>query len=146
MAQGSSHAKLTADLIALLQRIPRGQVLTVPAVSRALNTPERLVTTLLGSLQARRSNVPWHRVVMEGGALGRHADRDTHLGRLRTDGVAVAPAGIVQDMARVAIRDAELLPKSPAKFADGPAAETSPAPATPPSRSRGRLGAPKSTV
>ena len=130
-------------LAAIVLRIPAGHVLTLDALALGLHLPDKLVATLLGMLSRSGGDVPWHRVVMPGGALGRHADRTEHVRRLKADGLAVAPAGIVQDMPRVALRSLAALP---VKIADTQQVEPAAVPAPPPSRSRGRLGAPKSTV
>ena len=42
-------------------------------------------------------------MVAKGGAIGRGPHRDAQFARLVREGVPVSPAGIVQDMARVAI-------------------------------------------
>ncbi|MEQ1649836.1 MAG: hypothetical protein ABL898_14740 [Hyphomicrobiaceae bacterium] len=148
MVHGAGHAKLIADLVAVLKRIPRGHVLAVSALSRHFRQPDRLLLTLLAGLSksdgTSESDVPWHRVVMDGGALGRHADRSLHLNRLRADGLAVAPAGIVQDLARVVISDLSNLPQKAHAATAGSLPLT--ALDTPTSRSRGRLGQPKSSI
>lgn len=144
MVHGAGHAKLIGDLVAVLRRIPRGRVLTVSSLSRHFRQPDRLLLTLLANLSKTGDDVPWHRAVMDGGALGRHADRALHVELLRADGLAVAPAGIVQDLAQVLILDVDGLPLKLQAATDISQAVTSPG--APPSRSRGRLGQPKSSV
>ena len=135
------------DIGKILERVPPGRVITVGALSAWFGLSE---PALLGALKRLSSGagdwVPWHRVVMNGGALGRFGPRAEHLARLRSEGVVVAPAGIVQEMQRAAVRDVAALPAahSPAMCEQAQVAANSNPPA--PSRSRGRLGAPKSSV
>ena len=161
MAMRAQQPKMITELVAILIRIPVGRVLAIGALSQHFRVSPRAIETAITSLHADAGcEVPWHRVVMDGGALGQLGPRAEHLARLRAEGLQVAPAGIVQDMDRVAIRDVAALPARPA----APSTANAPAPLTPPStppgqaipgasgaysapaRSRGRLGAPKSTV
>ncbi|MGQ0457550.1 MAG: MGMT family protein [Hyphomicrobium sp.] len=142
MAEAVAHAKLKRDLIALARAIPQGRVATHDDLAAHLKIPQPLLMTLLSNLtDDERDMAPWRRVVAKGGAIGRGPHRDAHFAELVREGVAVSPAGIVQDMARVRIAAAALADMaSGAKHReaglapDGPAAAASAAPA---SRSRG---------
>ncbi|MET0639632.1 MAG: MGMT family protein [Hyphomicrobium sp.] len=101
-----------AELLALVRKIPLGRVASVEAIAEAVGAPVAVVQTLLSQLdEDDRDVVPWHRVVKKGGAIGRGPHRDQQFARLVREGVAVSPAGIVQDLARqmlFALDDASL--------------------------------------
>ncbi len=125
----SNRGPMTTRLAAALDHVPAGRVVTVDVLARhlAINRPETL-----GLVAAQRDAagglLPWHRVVAEGGAIGRHRHRDLHMARLRAEGVPVSPAGIVEGLADRAVRDLS----QPAPGVPPPASSSSS-----PSRSRG---------
>ncbi len=121
-----------SKLLANLRKVPAGRVVTYDALAQALSILPRHVETLLGHLsEDEREMVPWHRVVAKGGAIGWSPLRDAKFQRLIREGVAVSPAGIVQDMARAAVTD--LSSKQSVQMEQRHNA----APLTPLSRSRG---------
>lgn len=137
--------QLKRELCAVVARVPLGRVIVIGALGRHFRVSPRAVETHLKSLGSEdHEKLPWHRIVMDGGALGQIGPRGEHMARLRAEGLAVAPAGIVQDMARVAIRDVASLPLGVAEMA--PPEPVPAAQPAGPNRSRGRLGAPKSSV
>ncbi len=93
----------TADrrrLLDLVAQVPVGRVTTLGILATELLLPPRRITHMLRLRDAAtRTTVPWWRVVADGGAIGRHPDRDEQLQRLRTEGVPVAPVGIVREFA-----------------------------------------------
>ncbi len=100
------HSK--AKLINLLRTVPAGSVATIDRVAAAAGVIPMHVTTILNGLTAdERERCPWHRLVAKGGAIGRGPNRDQQFARLIREGVCVSPAGIVQDMARVAVTSFE---------------------------------------
>jgi len=125
----STRGPMTTRLAAALALVPAGRVVTIDVLARHLgiNRPETA-----GLVAAQRDvtagTLPWHRVVAEGGAIGRHRHRDLHMARLRAEGVPVSPAGIVEGLADCAVKD--LSQPSP-----GPPPPATPS--APPSRSRG---------
>ncbi len=134
MGNSPGHADTKSKLLANLRKVPAGRVVTYDALAQALSILPRHVETLLGHLsEDEREMVPWHRVVAKGGAIGWGLLRDAKFQKLIREGVAVSPAGIVQDMARVAVKDLTALPSGIAKRPDA-ALPTAPAPL---SRSRG---------
>lgn len=123
--------RATARLLASIRAIPAGYVTTHGDLARHAGIAHRLVATTLAALgDADRQTIPWWRVVADGGAIGRHPLRDLQIALLRQDGVPVAPAGIVQELAFRRVSD-------PGAPPDRPYAQ----PATPldakPARSRG---------
>ncbi len=60
--------------------------------------PRHIATILANLDDEERDRVPWHRVVADGGAIGRHRHRDDQIARLRADGLPVSAAGIVGGM------------------------------------------------
>ncbi len=107
----AAHTHIKARLIAAMRNVPPGRVVTYDVLAAFLETPPRLVETLLGRLSDdEREMAPWHRTVAKGGAIGWGPVRDAKFQKLVREGVAVSPAGIVQDMARTAVTDLTSLP------------------------------------
>ncbi len=130
-------AQIKQTILAQVSRIPAGRVATFAAIGRELKISPRLVATTLATLTAgERATVPWHRVVADGGAIGRHKFRDAQIERLVAEGIAVSPAGIVDGFA-------ERLMSAAGSHATV-AAQPAPSPAG--SRSRGMKGRPSSTT
>lgn len=106
MLTPTSSARLRKDLIALVERIPRGWVAAIGDVSRHLGAYQPHVVQLLASIGGEgEQDVPWWRVVADGGAVGRHPRRDEQISRLKVDGLLVSGAGIVQEMVDRRIKD-----------------------------------------
>ena len=138
MAGSPAYARIKSDILEVVAAVPRGRVTTDAAIGNHLQILPRLVVQLLQSLDdEERTAVAWHRVVAAGGAIGRHAWREEQIRRLKVDGVPVSPAGIVVDIARVAIPDIPAMLTRPgdsrADIDESPAA---------PSRARGRFDRP----
>jgi methylated-DNA-protein-cysteine methyltransferase related protein len=122
-----AEAQLLEDLGQLVGRIPVGRLITFGALSARFKTSPRHISTALYALaDDAEGALPWHRVVADGGAVGRHPRREEQIRRLQADGVAVSQGGFVQDFARFVILD--IAGPMPAPIA---------VPATPFSRSRG---------
>ena len=133
-ATAPAHTLIKSKLLAALRSVPLGRVVTYETLAVSLASAPRLVETLLAQLsEDEREMVPWHRVLAKGGAIGRGPHRDQQFAKLVREGVMVSPAGIVQDMARVAVKDLMALPSGITKRPDA-APITGPAPL---SRSRG---------
>lgn len=122
--------------------VPAGRVAAVSTVADALALAPRAVETMLRRLAGdRETSAPWHRIVADGGAIGRHAFREVQIARLKGEGVPVSPVGIVQEFG--AVRVASLGEGAQASPPAGVGSETA---APGPSRSRGMIGRPSSTV
>ncbi len=119
---------LRGRLLALLAAIPAGRVTTPEAIAAQLDAAPAWVRTAIGGLsEDELQMVPWHRVVAVGGAIGRGPWRETQFARLVREGIAVSPAGVVQDMGRVLLADLANLPR----HQDGRAQSSHPSPAIP---------------
>lgn len=128
----TQSARLQQDLARLLERIPPGWVAAIGDVSRHLRAYQPHVVQLLAELgDAGDTEIPWWRVVADGGAIGRHARREVQMARLRAEGVPLSAAGIVQDMTARRVAD---LSRPPAEI---PREGLQPSAAAAPSRSRG---------
>ena len=93
-------ARIRPEILALVAAIPAGRLTSCNAIGRQLDVSPRHVVTVLATLGEReRQNLPWWRVVADGGAIGRHKWRETQIRYLQAEGIAVAPAGIVCDLA-----------------------------------------------
>lgn len=127
MTTTPNTAQLISDLRRLTLAIPLGRLITFGTLSAHLKTSPRHIATLMETLAGTApDSFPWHRIVADGGAVGRHARREEQIRRLQADGVAVSQGGFVQDFTRVVILDIAV--PMPAPVA---------APAGPLSRSRG---------
>ncbi|HEX4892236.1 MAG TPA: MGMT family protein [Hyphomicrobiaceae bacterium] len=84
-------------LLQAIDRIPAGRVVGIGTLAAAVGVDRRLAKSLLQQLTPeQRALHPWHRVVEDGGAIGRHPWREHQIDRLRAEGIPVAPAGIVR--------------------------------------------------
>lgn len=101
-----SLANPRARLLILVRAIPPGRVATLAALAEASGLAPALVATTLARLSDdERQTVPWHRVVANGGAIGRGAWREAQFAKLVREGIAVSPAGVVQDLERALMSD-----------------------------------------
>jgi methylated-DNA-protein-cysteine methyltransferase related protein len=138
MAGSAAYARIKADVLAIVAKIPEGRLVTHGAIGRHLGVDPRHIVNVMAILDtADRASAPWWRVVADGGAIGRHGLRDDQIARLRADGVPVAPAGVAQEVATRAVTDfAKTVPAiAKPETADGK-----------PSRSRGMKTHPSSTL
>lgn len=132
MVTSGADRRMRAEMLTLVRAIPLGSVATVDLIATALGVIPTVVTTVLGGLsEDERQMLAWYRVVAKGGAIGRGPHRDEQFAKLVREGVPVSPAGIVQDMGRVAVTTLD--PMAP-QVSRGAAAPVQPAPL---SRSRG---------
>ncbi len=96
MTGSPSYAHIKADVLAVITTVPRGKVTSFTAIAKCVGILPRHVATIIAGLDASEiERVPWHRVVADGGAIGRHPRRDEQMRRLRADGLPVSPVGIV---------------------------------------------------
>ncbi len=134
MARSQATTRIKAETLAIVRDVPPGRVATFEAIGAALAVAPRHIAYILAMLtDGEREIAPWHRVVAKGGAIGRGPHRDAQFARLVREGVLISPAGIVQDLARVAISPADAaraVHRKPDAAADAP-------PSAPASRSRG---------
>jgi methylated-DNA-protein-cysteine methyltransferase related protein len=138
MANSAAFARIKADVIAIVERLPAGRVATHGEIGRHLAVFPRHVAYILATLDDdERERVPWWRVVADGGAVGRHLRRDDQIARLKADHVPLSAAGIVQELGERRVGD----------FTKPIAARAAtPAPTSPQSRSRGSKDKPTSSV
>lgn len=142
MAGSPAYTRIKTDILTLLRDVPAGRITTYDAIGRHLDVTPRTVATLLSKLtETEREMVPWHRVVAKGGAIGWGPMRDAQFAKLVRESVSVAPAGVVQDMARVAIADLSQPQSAVTKRPETAPAEAEPS--KPPSRSRGMKDRPR---
>lgn len=106
MLRPPAERRMAQELLGLIATVPSGRVVGIDLLAQRLGVIPAVVVTLMNGLtEEERDRAPWHRVVAKGGAIGRGPHRDTHFARLVREGVPVSPAGIVQDMARVALTE-----------------------------------------
>ncbi len=88
------------DVIAVIASIPSGRIATHGSIGRHLGIAPRQVAAVVAALDDEtRGNIPWWRVLADGGAVGRHPRRDEQMQRLRAEGIPVAPVGIAGELA-----------------------------------------------
>jgi methylated-DNA-protein-cysteine methyltransferase related protein len=139
MANSAAYARIKADVLAIVSKIPSGRLATHGALGNHLAVFPRHIAYVLATLDdIERDTVPWWRVVADGGAIGRHQRRDDQMQRLKREGCAVAPAGIVQDFRDRVVLD---LAAPPSGITERPVTTDAK-----PSRSRGMKGRPASSV
>jgi alkylated DNA nucleotide flippase Atl1 len=127
------------ELPALLARVPAGRLVTHGILGHHFGVdPRHIVNLVQGLDDAERAELPWWRIVADGGAIGRHARRDEQISLLKAEGVPVAPAGIAQELPSRLVHDLKAAPAKPASAT----VVASPAP----SRSRGMKSHPATTV
>ena len=108
MTGSPSYAHIKADVMAVIASVPRGKVTTFAAIGQCLGVMARHVSTIVSGLDGEEYDaVPWHRVVAEGGAVGRHQRRYEQIARLRADGLVVSPAGIVAGLEHAMLKTIE---------------------------------------
>lgn len=134
MSAGPAYARIKRDVLALIARVPAGYVVTHRQIADHLKvSPQHIANVAAGLDDRDHAEVPWWRIVADGGAIGRHPRRDEHMRLLRSEGLVLSPVGIVQDLAARRVHD----------IAHPPAA---PKPAAPASRARGIRDKPQSTL
>ena len=137
MSAGPAYARIKRDILALVARVPAGYVVTHKQIAVHLKVSPQHIANVVTSLDdTDRAGIPWWRIVADGGAIGRHAHRDEQFQRLTAEGNVLSPVGIVQDLAARRVPDIANPPPEPRK------AE----PTLKPSRSRGMIGKPQSSV
>ena len=140
MANAAAFQRIKRDTLAIVGKVPVGFVTTHGDVGRQIDVLPRHIATILATLDdIERETVSWWRVVADGGAVGRHNRRDDQITRLQADGIVLSPVGIVQDLADRRDKDFAAPPSGIVKPPD-------PAPGVKPSRSRGMLGKPSSSL
>lgn len=149
MTGSPSFAHIKSDVLAVIASVPRGKVTTFTAIAQCLGVMQRHVATIVAGLDVQElDGVPWHRVVADGGAVGRHQRRDAQIRLLRADGLAVSPVGFVGGLENAMLT--KLTKPRPGVRADVSEAEPEAASgqsvtkseAGPTSRSRGRFDRP----
>lgn len=80
----------TEKVIAIIQGIPEGRVMTYGGIARAAGSPRgaRQVVRILHSM-SRKHKLPWHRVVNVKGRIALSEDEDQSLQRLYLEGEGV---------------------------------------------------------
>lgn len=141
MAGSPAYGRIKSDILDLVDQVPSGTVTTYAAIGARLSVMPRVVSTILAALTEReRETVAWHRVVADGGAIGRHAWRVTQIERLRGEGVSVSAAGIVAEFGGGGPSKPKAPSSEPVPGAGSPRADTLP------SRARGRIDRPRTRL
>ena len=100
MPGSATTQRLQRDIIGVVASIPAGRIATHGSIARHLGiTPGQVVSLLAALDPTARAEIPWWRVVADGGAIGRHVSRDEQMQKLRGEGIPVAPAGIAGELA-----------------------------------------------
>ena len=98
MAGSAAFARIKRDVIDLTCQIPRGKIVTYSAIAGELDVMPRHVAYILAMLDDQeRAEIPWQRVVADGGVIRCTAKRDPALQRqlLSEEGIAFDRQGKV---------------------------------------------------
>lgn len=103
MAKSPAFQRVKTEVMAVAGAVPPGRVTTFAAIGEHLDLSARQVAYLLALRNDEaREAVPWHRVVGEGGALGRpkrSAAGESQAELLAAEGVPVDAEGRVEAFA-----------------------------------------------
>ncbi len=70
MAKSAAFARIKKEILAIVEAIPNGKVTTYKAIGEALEVMPRHVAYILTTLAEDESEqIPWHRVVSDGGKI-----------------------------------------------------------------------------
>jgi alkylated DNA nucleotide flippase Atl1 len=101
VAKSEAYARIKADVYAIARAIPEGQLTTFAAIGEFLDVVPRQVAYLLALRNDEaREATQWHRVMSDGGVLGRvkyDAFGRSQAALLEADGLNVATPGRVID-------------------------------------------------
>jgi methylated-DNA-protein-cysteine methyltransferase-like protein len=96
----------TLRILKAIRTVPKGRVSSYRDIALAAGLPNgaRQVARILHSM-AEREKLPWHRIIKADGriALGEGNGRELQISLLRSEGVRVSKAGVV-DMGRYGIQ------------------------------------------
>lgn len=104
MAKSDAYARIKSDVYAIARVIPPGQLTTFAAIGDFLDVVPRQVAYLLALRNdEEREATSWHRIVGDGGVLGRtkyDAFGQSQASLLEADGLDVGQTGHVIDFER----------------------------------------------
>ncbi|MBC2670702.1 MGMT family protein [Novosphingobium piscinae] len=102
-ARSPAFARIRADVLAIVQAVPPGTLVTFGDLGAHLDVMPRHVAYILATLDpAEQLAIPWHRAVPESGRLRPGASDalgSSQADLLRAEGVAVAASGMIADPA-----------------------------------------------
>lgn len=102
-ARSPFFARITRDILAIVECVPEGRLVTFRDIAAHLDVQPRQVAYVLAMLEPPASlAMPWHRAVPEAGVLSTpktDGDGATQADLLAREGATVAPDGRILDMA-----------------------------------------------
>lgn len=125
-----AFARIRAEVFSAAESVPRGRVTTYGAIAGCLDVSARHVAYVLAGLDSDQAQqIPWHRVVGEGGTLllPTHEARARQTSRLRAEGVKVSRDAVVKNFDAIVFRW-PIRPDRPGQASRGPYSD----PSTPP--------------
>ncbi|MCU0702056.1 MAG: MGMT family protein [Myxococcaceae bacterium] len=129
----AAFARIKAEVLELVGRVPAGKVTTHLAIAERLDVHARQVAFLLATLKGPEAEaVPWHRSVSATGSLGAHGKVAEQQRRLVAEGVEVTKDGV--ELARFFVEPG----KAPRSARPHPARLGEPTPYAPPKRAARR--------
>ena len=107
MPKSAAFARIKNEILSIVEAIPPGRVTTYKAVGVALKVMPRHVSYILVTLNETDSELPWHRVVGDGGKITAHklAQEQTRL--LEFEGI-ICHAGTINDFTTIFISPDDL--------------------------------------
>ncbi len=88
MAKSAAFARIKKEVLALVEAIPSGKVSTYKAIGESLDVMPRHVAYILTTLlEVESEQLPWHRVVGDGGKITAPKLFDEQVLRLNSENV-----------------------------------------------------------
>jgi methylated-DNA-protein-cysteine methyltransferase related protein len=88
MPKSPAFARIKKEILAIVEAIPAGRISTYKAIGDALQVQPRHVAYILTTLSEIESEqLPWQRVVADGGKISAPKLFDEQVARLQTEGV-----------------------------------------------------------
>jgi methylated-DNA-protein-cysteine methyltransferase related protein len=89
MPKSEAFIKIKADILEITKHIPAGHVTTFAAIADYLNVVPHHVAYILSTLSHEEADeVPWHRVVADGGAIKAGSRGASQKERLEAEGLS----------------------------------------------------------
>lgn len=100
MAKSAAFARIKKEILAIVEAIPSGKVSTYKAGGESLEVMPRHITYILTTLSEDESEqIPWHRVVSDGGKITAPKLFDEQVSRLNVEEI-ICENGKILDFER----------------------------------------------
>ncbi len=107
MPKSAAFARIKNEILSIVEALPPGRVTTYKAVGVALKVMPRHVSYILVTLNEAESEIPWHRVVGDGGQITTHKLVEEQTRMLEREGI-ICHAGTIKDFTTIFISPDDL--------------------------------------